>query len=124
MLPHRSRLSHEPFGLRAKTAGRQGGRICRYAAGAQRPLPRGCAFLGVHPGSSKILDDIRDRLGLAEAQLAASRKVLYEYGNMPSATILFVLDELQRQDQPAPGAYGVLMSFGPGLTMEGALVQW
>ena len=42
---------------------------------------------------------------------------------MSSATVLFVLQELQRQS-PRPGDYGLLMSFGPGLTMEGALVRW
>ena len=79
---------------------------------------------GVHPGSSKILDYVQERLGLAEDALDPSRKVLYEYGNMSSATVLFVLDELQRQRQPAPGDYGVIMSFGPGLTMESALLRW
>jgi alkylresorcinol/alkylpyrone synthase len=79
---------------------------------------------GVHPGSSKILDYVQERLGLAEDDLKPSRKVLAEYGNMSSATILFVLDELQRQRQPKPGEYGVLMSFGPGLTMESSLVRW
>lgn len=79
---------------------------------------------GVHPGSSKILDYVEERLGLPVGQLDPSRRVLFNYGNMSSATILFVLDEIQRQQQPRPGDYGVLMSFGPGLTMEGALVQW
>ncbi len=79
---------------------------------------------GIHPGSQKILDYVQNRLSLAEEQLAPSRKVLYEYGNMSSATILFVLKEIQRQSQPVSGDYGVLMSFGPGLTMEAALVRW
>ena len=79
---------------------------------------------GVHPGSSKILDYVQERLGLATNQLNASRVVLSEYGNMSSATILFVLDEIQRQSQPAAGDFGILMSFGPGLTMEGALIRW
>lgn len=79
---------------------------------------------GVHPGSSKILDFIEARLGLPAGQLDPSRRVLFCYGNMSSATILFVLDEIQRTQQPHPGDYGVLLSFGPGLTMEGALVQW
>jgi predicted naringenin-chalcone synthase len=43
---------------------------------------------------------------------------------MSSPTILFVLDQIQRCGQPRPGDYGVLMAFGPGLTMESALVQW
>lgn len=79
---------------------------------------------GVHPGSSKILDYVQERLELAEDALDPSRKVLREYGNMSSATILFVLKELERRRQPQAGEYGVLMSFGPGLTMESALVRW
>ncbi len=82
------------------------------------------AHWGVHPGSKKILDYIQQRLELSPAQLAPSRAVLAEYGNMSSATILFVLQEIQRVQQPEEGAYGVLLSFGPGLTMEGALVSW
>jgi predicted naringenin-chalcone synthase len=79
---------------------------------------------GVHPGSSKILDHVQERLELPEDALNCSRQVLYQYGNMSSPTVLFVLDQLQRQAGPQPGDYGVLMAFGPGLTMESALVQW
>ena len=81
-------------------------------------------FWGIHPGGRKILDYVRDRLGLAEAQLEFSRAVLRAYGNMSSPTILFVLDDIQRRGRPVPGDYGVLLAFGPGLTMESALVQW
>ena len=78
----------------------------------------------VHPGSSKILDYVQERLDLTAEQLAPSRAVLARYGNMSSATVLFVLDEIQRKQQPAAGAYGMMMSFGPGLTMECALLRW
>jgi len=89
-------------------------RICR----------RDVRFWGVHPGGSKILDYLQARLGLTDAQMDFSRAVLRDYGNMSSPTILFVLDDIQRRGAPAPGDYGVLMAFGPGLTMESALVQW
>jgi len=82
------------------------------------------AFWGVHPGGSKILDYLQQRLGLNDGQTAYSRAVLRDYGNMSSPTILFVLDQIQRQGQPAPGDYGLLMAFGPGLTMEAALIRW
>jgi predicted naringenin-chalcone synthase len=81
-------------------------------------------FWGIHPGGSKIVDHLQARLGLSDAHLAYSRAVLRDYGNMSSPTILFVLDEIQRQGRPEPGDYGVLMAFGPGLTMESALVRW
>ena len=81
-------------------------------------------FWGVHPGGSKILDYLQERLALSAAQMDYSRVVLRDYGNMSSPTILFVLDEIQRRGQPASGDYGLLMAFGPGLTMEAALVRW
>ena len=56
--------------------------------------------------------------------MAPSRGVLRDYGNMSSPTVLFVLDEIQRRGRPAPGDRGVLMGFGPGLTMEGLLLFW
>src|SRR5260370_29515066 len=66
---------------------------------------------GVHPGSSKILDYIQIRLGLDDNALDYSRDVLREYGNMSSATIMFVLDRIQECGDPKPGDYGVLMAF-------------
>lgn len=81
-------------------------------------------FWGVHPGSDKIVDYVQAKLGLTDAQVEDSHGVLYDYGNMSSATILFVLERIQRCGKPSPGDYGVLLAFGPGLTMEGLLVQW
>ncbi len=80
-------------------------------------------YWGIHPGSKRIVDYVGDELGLAPAQVAASHGVLNDYGNMSSPTVLFVLERLMQQ-APPPGSYGVLMAFGPGLTMESALVQW
>lgn len=78
----------------------------------------------VHPGSSKILDYVQQRLDLPAEALDPSRKVLRDFGNMSSVTVLFVLDEIQRRHQPASGDYLVAMAFGPGLTMEAALLQY
>lgn len=79
---------------------------------------------GIHPGSTKIVDYVQDKLGLTDAQVEFSHQVLHDYGNMSSPTILFVLDRIQACGHPEPGDYGVLMAFGPGLTMEGLIVQW
>lgn len=79
---------------------------------------------GVHPGSLKILEHVEERLNLAPEALDCSREVLDRYGNMSSPTILFVLDRIQQKARPEPGDYGVIMAFGPGLTMESALLQW
>ncbi len=91
----------------------------------QHGLTRGeVRFWGIHPGSTKIVDYVQAKLGLSNDQVACSHEVLHQYGNMSSATILFVLDHIQRCNQPNPSDYGVLLAFGPGLTMEGLLVRW
>jgi predicted naringenin-chalcone synthase len=71
----------------------------------------------IHPGGRKILDVIQKQLQLNDADLSCSRKVLAAYGNISSATILFVLKEIMENlDQKKATIFGV--AFGPGLTME------
>ncbi len=70
----------------------------------------------VHPGGRAILDAVSEGLELAPDKLAASREVLRGFGNMSSATVMFVLERLMRTAQP--GQRGCGMSFGPGLTAE------
>jgi len=77
-----------------------------------------------HPGSAKILDYTRERLDLPGSALDCSYAVLQDFGNMSSPTILFILERLQKERVPQAGDYGVLLAFGPGLTIEGALVRW
>ena len=77
----------------------------------------------VHPGGPRILDVVADRLGLAEGDLDASRRVLAEHGNCSSATLLLVLEELRRRPLE-PGAPVVAMAFGPGLTLYACLLLW
>ena len=74
----------------------------------------------VHAGGRSILDAVERSLGLAPDSLAASRKVLADYGNMSSSTLMFVLRDLLAQggDLPAPKK-GVAIAFGPGLAAEG-----
>lgn len=78
-------------------------------------------FWAIHPGGRAILDKIEHSLNLEPDQLAASRKTLAEYGNMSSATVLFVLKEVFGQ-QARPGQRIMAMAFGPGLTIESGLL--
>ncbi len=71
---------------------------------------------GVHPGGKSVLDAVERGLGLPEDALAASRQTLECFGNMSSATVMFVLERLMQSAQP--GEKGCAMSFGPGLTAE------
>lgn len=75
---------------------------------------------GIHPGGPRILSAAAEGLGLSEGQLAPSRSVLRECGNMSSPTVLFVLERLQQAGVAGPC---VLLAFGPGLTIEGTLVR-
>jgi alpha-pyrone synthase len=70
----------------------------------------------VHPGGRSILDAVEKGLELPPHALAASREVLSCFGNMSSATVMFVLERMMQQAQP--GQRGCAMSFGPGLTAE------
>ncbi|WIN00988.1 3-oxoacyl-[acyl-carrier-protein] synthase III C-terminal domain-containing protein [Actinoplanes oblitus] len=76
----------------------------------------------VHPGGPRILDVVRERLGLEESALAASRGVLSAYGNCSSPTVLLVLNALRRA--PRPPRRVVMLAFGPGLTLYGALLEF
>jgi predicted naringenin-chalcone synthase len=78
--------------------------------------PEEIALWGVHPGGKTILDAVERGLALGPDALAESRDVLERFGNMSSATVMFVLEELMRRAQP--GERGCAMSFGPGLTAE------
>jgi predicted naringenin-chalcone synthase len=75
---------------------------------------------GIHPGGPRILQACVEALELPPDATAVSKSVLAEFGNMSSPTILFILDRLQRQNAPGPW---VLLAFGPGLTIEAALVS-
>jgi predicted naringenin-chalcone synthase len=78
--------------------------------------PADIEYWAVHPGGRSILDAVRSGIGLEEDALAISRSVLHDYGNMSSATIMFVLQRLLAQ-KPEAGP-GCALSFGPGLTAE------
>ncbi|HBQ61712.1 MAG TPA: type III polyketide synthase, partial [Balneolaceae bacterium] len=77
-------------------------------------------FWAVHPGGQSILDKVEESLQLQPKQIEASRNVLSEYGNMSSATVLFVMQKLLRSDLSS-GTKIISMAFGPGLTIESGL---
>ncbi|WCJ24221.1 Chalcone synthase [Euphorbia peplus] len=82
-------------------------------------------FWIAHPGGPAILDQVESTLRLKQEKLRATRHVLSEYGNMSSACVLFILDEMRKksaeQGLQSTGEgldWGVLFGFGPGLTVE------
>ncbi|MES2689377.1 MAG: type III polyketide synthase [Bacteroidota bacterium] len=74
------------------------------------------AHWAIHPGGRKILEAISGKLALEPSALQYSYEVLNEYGNMSSATLLFVLKKMIETDTVQGTIFGA--AFGPGLTME------
>ncbi len=84
---------------------------------------RDVAAWAVHPGGPRIIDVVADRLQLPESDVAGSRAVLREHGNCSSATVLLVLQRIRRDKALEPGDHVMALTFGPGLTLYGALLR-
>lgn len=87
----------------------------------RRDLER--TIFAVHPGGPKIIEAVQQSLELTDAQTAASREVLFRFGNMSSATLPHVWTTLVNDGSVAVGTPVVSLAFGPGLTMCGALMM-
>ena len=81
-------------------------------------------FWVAHPGGRKVIDNVQEQLGLSDEQIRFSKLVYRNYGNMSSATVMFVLDEVARNGDPRPGDWGVMIALGPGMAAETALLRW
>nr|AIY34670.1 chalcone synthase [Ornithogalum saundersiae] len=87
-------------------------------------------FWIAHPGGPAILDQVEQKVGLKAERMRATREVLREYGNMSSACVLFIMDEMRRRSRDEGMAttgegldWGVLFGFGPGLTVETVVLR-
>ncbi len=78
----------------------------------------------LHPGGQKLMLYIEDELELKPDQTEFSWEVLREYGNLSSASVIFVLHEWMTKRNLGAGAYGLMASFGPGFSAELLLLQW
>ncbi len=76
-----------------------------------------------HPGGPKVIDALRDSLGLAEHDVALTRASLASIGNLSSASVLHVLADTLRERPPPPESYGLLMAMGPGFCSELVLLR-
>jgi 3,5-dihydroxyphenylacetyl-CoA synthase len=78
----------------------------------------------VHSGGKKVIDAVMVNLGLSRHDVRHTIDVLRDHGNLSSGSFLFSYERLLREGVTRPGEYGVLMTMGPGSTLETALVQW
>jgi predicted naringenin-chalcone synthase len=76
----------------------------------------------LHTGGEKIINAVRDEIGIPEEQLRATRTVLAEYGNMSSPTVWFVLEEILRNGISA-GEWCVMVAYGAGLSAHACLLK-
>jgi alkylresorcinol/alkylpyrone synthase len=81
------------------------------------------AFI-LHPGGQKLLSYVEEQLELTKQDTEFSWSVLAQYGNLSSATILFILDAWLTRKTMAAGDYGLAAAFGPGFSAELLLLEW
>jgi predicted naringenin-chalcone synthase len=76
-----------------------------------------------HPGGKKIIQTVEELFGKMGKNIDHTKAVLQEYGNMSSATVLFVLEKFMSQPQQKD-SIGMMLSFGPGFTAQNLLLKW
>ena len=92
---------------------------------AERGLTR--ADIGnwaLHTGGPKILEATAEALGLKNGELDVSWQCLRRTGNLSSASVLVVLEEVMKNRRPEPGTLGLLAAMGPGFCSEFVLLKW
>ena len=84
---------------------------------------KGNMHFAIHPGGPKIIDYVIDAIGLAKEQANWSYEILRRQGNMSSATIPHIFNEIVNDPNIESGKKIVAMAFGPGLTATGLLLE-
>ena len=103
-------------------------------ANAERPVERLLKAHGlkkrhiqhwlVHSGGKKVIDAIKYNLGLSAHDVRHTTSILRDYGNISSASVLFSYQRLLQEGLVREGDWGVMMTMGPGSTIETALLRW
>ena len=76
-----------------------------------------------HPGGKKIVTTVESLFSGLGKNIEATKEVLKQYGNMSSATVLYVLESIM-DTAPQKGEKGLMLSFGPGFSAQRVLLQW
>lgn len=76
-----------------------------------------------HPGGKKIINTVEDLFSSLGKNIDETKEILRRYGNMSSATVLYVLERVM-EEKPAKGEKGLMLSFGPGFSAQQVLLQW
>jgi alkylresorcinol/alkylpyrone synthase len=78
----------------------------------------------LHTGGPRVLEATATALGLPDDALEVSWQCLRRTGNLSSASVLFVLEEVMKNRRPAAGTWGLLAAMGPGFCSELLLLRW
>jgi len=78
----------------------------------------------MHTGGPKVLEATADALNLRDGELSVSWEALRKVGNLSSASVLVVLDEVMKHRRPSPGTRSILAAMGPGFCAEILLLEW
>ena len=81
-------------------------------------------FWVLHSAGRRVIENAQALLGLSDADLSYSRGVLRRFGNLSSATVLFVLESVLQSGRPQSGDIGLMVALGPGFAAEGALLRF
>lgn len=103
-----------------RIVGREIREVVRTVLGTDENPAEAVDAWAVHPGGRSVLDRVQAGLELDDQAMDASRGILREYGNMSSATVMFILQRLLHDETLADGARVAGLAFGPGLTVEAA----
>lgn len=76
-----------------------------------------------HPGGKKIINKVESLFSELGKNINSTKEVLKQYGNMSSATVLYVLEQIM-DENPQAGEKGLMLSFGPGFSAQRILLQW
>ena len=86
--------------------------------------PAAVRFWPFHSGGRRVIDCIQEKLCFSDEATQYTRAVLRSFGNLPSPTVLFVLKRVWDHGNPKPGDLAVLASFGAGLSIYTALLEY
>ena len=78
----------------------------------------------MHPGGPKVMEAVAEALNLQKQDLQLSWDALQRVGNLSSASVLVVLDEVMTHRRPKPGSRSILAALGPGFCSEMLLLEW
>ncbi len=92
-------------------------------AGLDYDTEKSSAIFAIHPGGPRIIDRLQEMLVLEQAQVQSSREILFECGNMSSATLPFIWKRILEGENAPSGKLVVSLAFGPGLTISGGLFR-